>query len=87
MIYTFAEAGNAFQEEVYLQAAIKAARFIKKNLWHEQELLRRWRDGQAMYSGSLDEYSFMIRGVLSLFEANAGSEWLQWAIEMAEKLR
>lgn len=87
MIYTFAEAGNAFQEEVYLQAAIKAARFIKKNLWRDQELLRRWRDGQSMYSGSLDEYSFMIRGVLSLFEANAGSDWLQWAIEMVHRLK
>lgn len=86
MIYTLAEAGKAFQNEVYLQAAIKAARFIKKKLWHDQELLRRWRDGQPMFSASLDEYAFMIRGVLSLFEANAGSEWLQWAIEMAQRL-
>lgn len=83
MIYTFSEAGKAFQNEAYLQAAIKAARFIKNNLWHDQELLRRWRDGQPMFSASLDEYAFMIRGILSLFEANAGSEWLQWALDMA----
>ena len=50
-------------------------------------MLRRWRDGQAMFVGSLDEYAFMIRGALSLFEANAGSEWLEWAIEMTEKLK
>lgn len=86
-IYSLAEAGKAFQQEIYLQAAIKAARFIKKYLWNEGELLRRWRDGQAMFSGSLDEYAFMIRGVLSLFEANAGSEWLEWAIEMSQKLK
>lgn len=87
MIYTLAEVGNAFQNERYLHAAIKAARFIKNQLWNEGELLRRWRDGQAMYSGSLDEYAFMIRGILSLFEANAGSEWLEWAIEMTDKLK
>ncbi len=89
MIYTLAEAGKAFQHEPFLKAAIKAARFIKKHLWQEQDqlLLRRWRDGQAMFSGSLDEYAFMIRGILSLFEANAGSEWLEWAMEMTDVLK
>lgn len=87
MIYTLVEAGKSFHSDRYIQAAIKAARFIKKNLWVENELLRRWRDGQAMFSGSLDEYAFMIRGVLSLFEANAGSEWLEWALEMTQKLK
>ncbi|MDP1880642.1 MAG: thioredoxin domain-containing protein [Parachlamydiaceae bacterium] len=86
MIYTLAEAGKAFASDKYLQAAVKAARFIKKNLWINQELLRRWREGQSMFSGSLDEYAFMIRGILSLFEANAGSEWLEWAIEMTHRL-
>ena len=86
-IYTLAEAGKAFQQEFYLQAALKAAHFIKNHLWQDGELLRRWREGQAMFSGSLDEYAFMIRGVLSLFEANAGTEWLEWAIEMAQRLK
>jgi uncharacterized protein len=86
MIYTLAEAGKTLQNETYLQAALKAARFIKKHLWENHELLRRWRDGQAMFTGSLDEHAFMIRGILSLFEANAGSEWLEWAIEMARIL-
>jgi uncharacterized protein YyaL (SSP411 family) len=87
MIYTLAQAGKAFQHEPYLKAALKAAHFIKKYLWQDPELLRRWRDGQAMFSGSLDEYAFMIRGILSLFEANAGSEWLEWGIKMAQRLK
>jgi uncharacterized protein len=87
MIYTLAEAGKAFQYEPYLHASIKAARFIKKNLWEDGKLLRRWREGQAMFSGSLDEYAFMIRGILSLFEANAGSEWLEWAFDMVQILK
>lgn len=87
MIYSFAEAGKAFQNETYLQAAFKAARFIKTQLWKQGGLLRRWRDGQPMFSASLDEYAFMIRGVLSLFEVSAGSEWLEWAIEMTQRLK
>ena len=87
MIYTLAEAGLAFQHEPYLQAALKAAKFIKNNLWNNETLMRRWREDQAMYPGSLDEYAYMIRAVLSLFEANAGTEWLEWAMQMTQKLK
>lgn len=86
MIYTLAEAALALDQINYLQAAVKAARFIKEHLWIDQKLLRRWRDGQAMYVGGLDEYAFLIRGLISLFEVNAGTEWLQWAIEMTDHL-
>ncbi len=86
-IYTFAEAGKALMHEPYFHMAIKSAKFIKKHLWKNGELLRRWRDGQAMFSGGLDEYAFMIHGLLALFEANGGVEWLEWAIEMAKKLK
>ena len=87
MIYTLSEAGKAFCYEPYLQAATRAAHFIQKNLWKDGELLRRWRLDEAMFSGSLDEYAFMIRGILSLFEANAGTHWLEWAIEMTSILK
>jgi uncharacterized protein YyaL (SSP411 family) len=86
MIYTLAEAGKTFLHEPYLQAACKAARFIKEHLWNNHILLRRWREEQAMFAGSLDEYAFMIRALISLFEANQGSEWLAWAIEMSDIL-
>jgi len=86
MIYSLAEAGIAFHHKPYLQAAVNGARFIKKNLWQNQRLLRRWRDGQAMFLGSLDEYAFLIRGLISLFEANAGTEWLVWALELTDIL-
>lgn len=86
MIYSLVEAAVAFENIQYLQAAVKAARFIKRELWKEQRLLRRWREGQAMFAAGLDEYAFLIRGLLSLFEANAGSEWLEWAIEMTDIL-
>lgn len=87
IIYTLAEAANAFNHEPYLIAAVKGASFIKKNLWQDRKLLRRWREGQSMFAGGLDEYAFMIRANLSLFEANAGTEWLQWAIEMTTTLK
>ncbi|MBA3815610.1 MAG: thioredoxin domain-containing protein [Parachlamydiaceae bacterium] len=82
MIFSMAEAGAAFEEKRFTEAAKRAAQFIKKNLWQDGQLLRRWRDGEALYSAGLDEYAFLIRGILSLFESGQGTEWLDWAVEM-----
>lgn len=87
MIYTLVEAGCAFNEVKYTEAALKAARFIRKNLWQDGTLLRRWREDEAMFKAGLEEYAYLIRGSISLFEANFGTEWLQWAIDMTEILK
>jgi len=87
MIYSLAEAGKAFDNPRYIEAATKAAEFIKKHLWNNRQLFRRWREGQGMFTANLDEYAYMIRGILSLFEANQGNEWLSWAIEMTDLLK
>lgn len=87
MIHTLAKAGCAFANPIYLEAAVKAAVFIKSNLWKDNRLLRRWREGESMFAASLDEYANMIKASISLFEADCGTEWLQWAVEMTNILR
>ncbi len=82
MIYTMVEAGRAFQEQKYVTAAINAAQFIIDNLWHEGRLLRRWREDESQYQGGLDDYAFLIRGFISLYEAGCGTKWLEWALRM-----
>lgn len=86
MIFSLTESGTALENKKYLEKAVKAARFIRKNLWIEGALLHRWRDGEALYRAGLDDYSFMIRAALSLFEADCGTEWLEWALEMSQIL-
>lgn len=86
MIHTLAQAAMVFDNKSYLNAAIKAASFIKEHLWDGDSLLRRWREGQAMFSGNLDEYAYMIRAALTLFDLRMGSSWLEWAIYMTKKL-
>ena len=87
MIYSLTEAGAAFGKREYVDAAIKAATFIKKYLWQEGKLLRRWREGESFFDAGLDEYAFLIRGLISLYEADAGLEWMEWALEMADILQ
>ncbi len=86
MIFSMAEAGVALDEPRYTEAAVKAARFIKDRMWKKGHLLRRWREGEALYNAGLEEYAFLIRGLISLFETGQGTEWLEWAVEMTELL-
>lgn len=83
MIFSLVQAGCAFKNQAYIDAAVKAAQFIKDNMWKDGILFRRWREGEALFSAGLDEYAYLIRGLISLFEADCGSSWLEWALQMA----
>lgn len=87
MIYSLAEAGRDLNNPHYLDAAQKAANFIRINLWKEGILLRRWREGDARFDGCLDDYACIIQGLLSLFEADRGSEWLELALTLTNILK
>ena len=86
MIDTCVRAGLAFQNEAYLTAGVCATRFIRKHLWKNGKLLRRFREGHSGFEGSLDDYSSLIRALITLYEAGLGKEWLDWAIEMTSIL-
>lgn len=86
MIYSILEAGLAFDDLKYIESALKAAKFIKAAMWQDGQLFRRFREGDVRFNAGLDEYAFMIRACISLFEANLGISWLIWAIEMTSVL-
>lgn len=87
MIFSMVEAGCAFSDQRYIDAAERAAKFIKGNMWQEGALMRRWREGESLHRAGLDEYAYLIRGLISLFEANCGTVWLEWALQMTTILR
>jgi uncharacterized protein len=81
-ITALAEASRLTQNNTYLEAAQRAALFVKRNLWHDSKLMRRWCDGEVKHSAILEDYAFMIQGLLTLFETSGESQWLTWALEM-----
>ncbi|MBS3903095.1 MAG: thioredoxin domain-containing protein [Anaplasmataceae bacterium] len=87
MIHSLARAGEVFSHEPYFDAARKACEAIKTTLWQNGRLLRRYRDGEARFAAGLEDYAFLIKGVLTLFEAGKGSSYLLWAMEMADILQ
>ncbi|QDS77033.1 hypothetical protein FKW77_006599 [Venturia effusa] len=67
--------------KVYLDAAIKAASFIRKELFDEREgtMKRVYREGPGDAPAFADDYAFLIQGLIELYEATFGDAWLEWA--------
>ncbi len=86
MIDALVKAAEALEQPVHLAAAKKAADFIRRTLWKEGKLFHRYREGEVRFPGTLEDYAYLIKGLLSLFTAGQGMSFLQWAIEMADLL-
>ncbi|KAF3340955.1 spermatogenesis-associated protein 20 [Carex littledalei] len=68
----------------YLEAAEKAVSFIKRKLYEEttNRLQHSFRNGPSKAPGFLDDYAFLISGLLDLYEYGGNIDWLQWAIQL-----
>jgi len=86
MIAAFARAARVLtdrpQASVYLQAAARAASFIKHTLWSDAGLLRRYRDGDAAIPAYAEDYAYLIWGLLELFQSSGEAAWLEWALAL-----
>ena len=82
MIATMAKANQVLGEGRYLEAARRAAQFLKQNLMSDRGLLRRYRDGEATFDGYLDDYAYLISSLLTLYETDFDLSWIDWAREL-----
>jgi uncharacterized protein len=82
MISAFAKAYSVTGNNTYLDHAERSAKFILDNLLVDGVLLHRYRDGDARFEGSLEDYSFMVQGLIDLYEASFNVEYLNKAIEL-----
>lgn len=82
-IDALATAAALFKEPKYLEAAKQAVRFIKKELWRDSKLFHRWCEGESRFDGLLEDYAFLIKGLLTLYETTHDKEYLTWALQLA----
>lgn len=85
-IHAMALGEKAFGDVRYGQAAERAAQFIQEQMWSQEGLLRRWREGEGRFLAGLEDYAFLVKGVLTLFETGKGSRWLGWALQLVEMM-
>jgi uncharacterized protein YyaL (SSP411 family) len=86
MIAALAKASLAFNEPLYLKTAQRAALFIKNTLIKKGRLLHRFREGESAIQGFLDDYSFLIWGLIELYNASFNAQFLKLAVELNETL-
>lgn len=72
--------------DAFLLAAEKAVGFILDKLLNPQgRLLARYRAGDADFPGYLDDYAFLIYGLLEVYTACGKPEYLQQALKLQEE--
>ncbi|KAF8766595.1 Spermatogenesis-associated protein 20 like protein [Argiope bruennichi] len=89
MISGFARAAQVLQDPKYAQYAMDAAQFVKKYLYNAETgcLLRSAYKGSndtiaqilSPIPGVLEDYTFLVRGLLDLYEATYDPWCLEWA--------
>jgi uncharacterized protein YyaL (SSP411 family) len=84
MIAALAKGAQAFDEPQYAEAAQRTADFILGNmrkpdgrLWH------RYRDDQVGIEANLDDYAFLVWGLIELYEAIFDAGHLEFALELS----
>jgi uncharacterized protein YyaL (SSP411 family) len=83
MVAALARAGQVLEMPEFIAHAENAARFLLGTMQDEhQRLLHRYRDGQAGIRAHLDDYAFLIWGLLDLYETTFNIEYLTAAIQL-----
>lgn len=86
MLASFAEAAAILERADYAEVARNNARFVLDKLRREGLLLRTYKDGEAKLNGYLEDYAFLIDGLLALFEATGESEWFAEAKQLSDTM-
>jgi len=88
MISAFARAAQVLNDASYLETARRAAGFVRTKLYDEsrQILFRSYREGRSEVEGFADDYAFVIRGLLDLYEASFETRCLKFALELQRQM-
>jgi len=89
MIAAFARAGRVLPGGGrYVADGQRAAAFVRIHLWRARTatLVRRFREGQSGVDAYAEDYTYLIFGLLELFQADGNPAWLEWALTLQNTL-
>ena len=84
MMASFAEAGIVLDRPDYTAAARRNAEFVLSNLRENGMLLRTWKDGVAKFNAYLEDYAFLVEGLVTLFETTGEFPLLKEALALTD---
>ncbi len=87
MIAALSKAGYVLDKQDYTTAASKAADFILQNLTADNgRLLKSYRKGKAGSAAHLNDYTFMVWGLIELYQATYKANYLADAMALNEQM-
>ena len=86
MMASFAEAGVVLNRADYTEAARRNAEFVLSNLRRDGMLLRTWKAGVAKFNAYLEDYAFLIEGLVTLYETTGEFRWLNEARTLTQRM-
>ncbi len=81
-----AHAGRLMLRDDWIGMALRAADFMRANLWRDGRLYASHARGEARLNGYLDDYTFLLDALLELMQAHYRPEDMEWAREIADAL-
>jgi uncharacterized protein YyaL (SSP411 family) len=86
MIAALAKVARTLGESEFADPARRTVRFVFKEMYKEGRLLHRFCRDEAIIPAFLDDYAFMIWGLLELYETTLEPEYLEKALTLNEVL-
>ncbi len=71
------DAYNAFNDDLFLNAAVKNALFIKNRMITDGRLYRNYKKDIPYTDGTLEDYALVIQGFISLYQTDFDEAWLR----------
>jgi uncharacterized protein len=81
-ISAYARAGLTLDDSESVERAGRAARFLLSAVFVDGRLHRTYKEGRTGPPGFLEDYTFLIAGLLDLYEASGDSGWLERAFDL-----
>ncbi len=86
VICGLAVAGEALDDDSLVERAAAAARFVTERMrTPDGVLLHAWRQGKGRIAAYLEDYAFLVRGLLALHRVRKDEGWLRIAERLTEE--
>ena len=86
MIQGMIRAARTFSDPAYLESAQRSIEFVKSNLWQSDRLLAAYSQGKAHLNAYLDDYAFMLSGLMESLQCRWRNEDLEFAISICDAM-
>jgi hypothetical protein len=86
MIASLSKASQVFNDPKYSDISKEAADFILEEMCSQNRLMHMYREGEASIAGNLDDYSFLIEGLMELYSTIFDVKYLNAAINLNNTL-